>query len=122
MGMRADLSITKNDYKASVVAGTPDTYTIVVTNNGPYDVGGALVADTIPAERSGAAWTCTASAGSSCAAASGTGNIPTTVQLQTGGTVPFSLSANVKSSATGSVSNTASVTAPAGVTDAAGNN
>jgi hypothetical protein len=33
--LSSDLAITKTDYKTSVVAGTPDTYTIVVTNNGP---------------------------------------------------------------------------------------
>jgi uncharacterized repeat protein (TIGR01451 family) len=115
--LSADLSITKNDGKSSVVAGTSNTYTIIVTNNGPSDVTGAAVADSMPSELTAVSWTCSASAGSSCAAASGSGNISTTVSLQAGDSATFTVSATVKSSATGSVANTATVTAPAGVTD-----
>src|SRR5207253_2492054 len=119
--LRSDLSITKTDGVTSVDAGTSTTYTIVVKNNGPSDVVGASVSDTIPGELTAVTWTCAASAGSSCAA-SGSGDITDTVNLLAGGTATYTVHATVKSSATGSVSNTASVTAPAGVTDAAGNN
>jgi uncharacterized repeat protein (TIGR01451 family) len=74
------LAITKTDYKTSVVAGTPDTYTIVVTNNGPSDVVNAAVSDTFPATFTGVTWTCS-SVGGSCAAALRSGNISTTVCL-----------------------------------------
>src|SRR5947207_758256 len=120
--LSSDLAITKTDYQASVVAGTPVSYTIIVTNNGPSDVTGASVADSIPSQLSGASWTCSATAGSSCGAASGSGSIATTVNLVSGGSATYTLSATVKSSATGSVANTATVSAPAGVTDTAGNN
>src|SRR5205823_14559175 len=41
----ADLAITKSDGVASVTAGTSTTYTIVVSNNGPSAVTGAVVRD-----------------------------------------------------------------------------
>src|SRR5437667_199738 len=45
----ADLSATKSDGVASVVAGTSTTYTITVTNGGPSSVTGATVSDVLPA-------------------------------------------------------------------------
>ena len=45
---QADLSITKTDGAANAVPGTPITYTIVATNNGPSDAPGANVVDTPP--------------------------------------------------------------------------
>src|SRR5204862_674245 len=45
----SDLSATKSDGVASVVAGTSTTYTITVKNNGPSDVTGATVSDVLPA-------------------------------------------------------------------------
>ena len=45
---QGDLSITKTDGVSSVVAGTSDTYTIVVSNNGPSAVVGAAVGDVLP--------------------------------------------------------------------------
>ena len=89
----------------------------MVSNNGPSDVTGAAVADTFSTQLTGVTWTCTASAGSSCGAASGSGDIATTVNLVSGGTATYTVSATLKSSATGTLSNTATVTAPAGVTD-----
>ena len=49
--------------------------------------------------------------------ASGSGNINDTVNLPAGGTITYTLHANIASSATGNLVNTATVTAPAGVTD-----
>src|SRR5205823_4466189 len=80
--LSSDLAITKNGSKTSVVAGTPDTYTIVVTNGGPSDVLGPSLPDALPISFTGVSWTC-ASVGGSCAAASGSGNISTTVSLPT---------------------------------------
>src|SRR5205814_652731 len=98
--LSSDLAVTKTDNKTSVVAGTSDTYTIVVTNNGPSDVTGAAVADNFPAQLTAVSWTCAASAGSSCAAASGSGDLATTVDLVSGGTATYTVSVTVKSSAT----------------------
>jgi uncharacterized repeat protein (TIGR01451 family) len=122
-GASADLSITKTDGQTTYVPGQPVTYTIVASNAGPDPVVGAAVADTFPADLTGVSWTCTASVGSSCTSPAGTGNIATTVSLLNAGTATFTASGVASIAAAGSISNTATVAAPAGVTDPApGNN
>src|SRR5581483_4835722 len=59
----ADLAITKDDGKTTAVPGTSDTYTIVVSNNGPSAVTGASVSDALPADVTSATWTASASSG-----------------------------------------------------------
>src|SRR5205823_14990790 len=49
--------------------------------------------------------------------ASGSGDISDTVDLPAGSTITYTVNASIGSGATGSLVNTASVTAPAGVTD-----
>jgi uncharacterized repeat protein (TIGR01451 family) len=115
----ADLSIVKTLNTAIPVPGQTVNYDIVVSNADPLanDVVAAPVQDTLPASLSNATWTCVASTGSACAAASGTGNINSTVSLLKGGTATYSLTALVSPTTTGTLSNTATVTAPTGVTD-----
>lgn len=70
-----DLSITKADAETVFTPGEPFSYDIVVSNdpNGiPAD--GAVFADTVPSWGTGVSWTCSASGGAVCPAASGTGN------------------------------------------------
>ena len=55
----ADLQVTKTDGKLSVDQNELLTYQIVVTNNGPSDVTGAQVLDTIPSSLTGSTWICT---------------------------------------------------------------
>ena len=55
--------------------GTSTTYTIVVSNAGPSTAVAQQVTDFFPAAITAVSWTAVASAGSSVAAASGTGNI-----------------------------------------------
>ena len=117
VGSIADLAITKSDGVASVTSGTSTTYTIVVSNNGPSGVTGATVSDILPAAISSDAFTAVGSGGASGFTASGSGNINDTVDLPAGSTITYTLNANISSSATGNLVNTATVTAPAGVTD-----
>ena len=105
----SDLSITKTDGIAQYVPGQPLVYTIVAANAGTVGALGSPVADTFPASLTGVAWTCSASAGSSCAAPSGSGNIATTVDLLAGGTATFTVNASVSPTATGNVVNTATI-------------
>ena len=46
---QADLAVTKDDGKTTVVPGTSDTYTITVTNNGPSTVTSLTLTDPMPA-------------------------------------------------------------------------
>ncbi|MEM8932726.1 MAG: DUF11 domain-containing protein, partial [Acidobacteriota bacterium] len=104
----ADLSITKTDGVTAAIPGQSVTYTIVATNNGPDAVTGATVADTFPADLT-CTWTCAASAGSSCTGA-GSGDInDSSVNLLNGGTATYTAVCAIASSATGTLSNTATV-------------
>ena len=61
---QADLAITKDDGTSYYLQGGTLTYTIVVSNNGPADVTGAVVEDAIPtAQIASWDWACTSSTG-----------------------------------------------------------
>jgi uncharacterized repeat protein (TIGR01451 family) len=115
---QADLQITKTDNSATAVPGTSTTYTIVVTNAGPRDVTGATVQDTFPANLTGVTWTASATGGATGFTANGSGGaINDTVNMPAGSRITYIVTGAVSAAATGSLSNTATVTAPAGVTD-----
>src|SRR5204862_373017 len=111
----ADLSITKTDGVTSATPGGSVTYTITASNGGPGPVLGATVADPLPGIVS-CTWTCVGAGGGTCTAA-GAGTINDTVNLPAGGSVTYTASCTINPSATGSLSNTATVAAPGGVTD-----
>jgi uncharacterized repeat protein (TIGR01451 family) len=116
----ADLAVSKTDGVAAVTWGQPLTYTIVVTNNGPSAVTGAIVRDTLPAQVTGATatWTCSGASGGVCGSASGTGSLNTTANLPVGGAVTYLVStAVVAGSGSGTLNNVATVAPPTGVTD-----
>ena len=113
----ADLSITKTDGLASALPGDAITYTVVVGNNGPSSVLGALVSDVMPTGLTGVTWTCSAAPGSTCASPSGTGDIAATVDLVVGGTATFTVNATVAANQLGTVTNTAAIVTPSGVSD-----
>ncbi|NOT61652.1 MAG: DUF11 domain-containing protein, partial [Acidobacteria bacterium] len=99
------------------------TYSIVVTNNGPADVTGALVNDPLPAGITTANWSCAAGPGASCSPASGSGalnNVSVTLPLSA--SVTFSFTITVPAAFTGNLTNTATVTVPAGTTETNPNN
>jgi uncharacterized repeat protein (TIGR01451 family) len=111
----ANLGITKTDGVTTATPGGSVTYTITASNAGPSNATGATVADTFPASLT-CTWTCVGAGGGTCTA-SGSGNINGTVNLPNGGSVTYTASCNISAAATGTLSNTATVTAPAGVTD-----
>ncbi len=115
LAAQADLAITKTDGVTSVSAGGSTTYTITASNAGPSNATGTTVADTFPASLT-CTWTCSGTGGGTCTA-SGSGNLNDTVNLPAGSSVTHIASCTVSPSATGTLSNTATVAAPAGVTD-----
>lgn len=119
----ADLAITKTDGVTTVLRGGVLTYTIVVTNNGPSAVTGAVVADTRPtAITAGSwAWTCAPTGVNGCGGTgnNGTGDINKTLgTLASGVSVTFTVTGTVSNTAAaGPLTNTATVTAPATILD-----
>lgn len=113
----ADLAITKDDGATTYTPGFDVTYSIVVTNNGPDVVTSAQVSDPLPVDITNASWVCAATGGGVCGAASGTGAITTTANLPVAASVTYTLSMTVPGNYSGDLVNTATVTAPAGVTD-----
>ena len=119
--LSADLAIAKTDGTATVNAGGSTTYTLVVTNNGPSPVSGAILADP--------AVTGLTVTGVACAASPGECTGPTTPtvgqleggtfalpDLASGQTYRLAVTADVTASS-GSVTNTATVAGPTGVSD-----
>lgn len=120
VNLNANLGITKTDNAANVTPGATVTYSVVVSNAGPDTATGALVTDTVPATLTGVTWTCgTPVGGATCGAASGSGNtISTTANLPSGGSVTYTITGTLATTATGILTNSARVLTPAsGVTD-----
>src|SRR5438132_1774003 len=114
----ADLAVSIDDGNGAVAWSQNLSYTIVVSNNGPLTATNAAVTDTIPAQLTTATWTCVAAGGGTCGAASGSGNINTTVTLPAGASATYTLSAKVVSgSGTSRVTDVVNVTAGAGYSD-----
>jgi len=111
----ANLSIANSDGVTTATPGGTVTYTITAANAGPSAAPGSSLTDPFPAALT-CTWTCAGSAGGTCTA-SGSGDINDTVGLPVGGSVIYTASCAISPSATGSLANTASITAPAGVTD-----
>ena len=115
--VKADLKVTVTDGKTSALPGSKNTYTIVVTNAGPSKVIGAIIRDTFPSTFTGVTYTATQSGGASGFNASGSGNINNTVTMPPASKITYKATGTISPSATQSISDTATVTAPNGVTD-----
>ncbi|MFB8238080.1 hypothetical protein ACFC58_16165 [Kitasatospora purpeofusca] len=112
------LSVRKTASPTTYVPGQRLTYTFVVSNAGPAPAVNAAVRDALPSALSGFTWTCASGGtGSSCGAASGTGNLDTTATIAANSSVTYTVTGIVPSSTTGTLSNTATVTRPAASTD-----
>ncbi|MDQ1612402.1 MAG: hypothetical protein QOG00_2333 [Pyrinomonadaceae bacterium] len=113
-----NLSITKTVSSPIVYRGGAISYTLTVTNSSAYDVTGAVV-DTVPASVTGVTWTCAATSPSFCAAANGSGNsINTSVTLAAGASATYDIDGTISATAaTGTLTNQATVSVPAWLTD-----
>ncbi len=106
-----NLYIIKNSQPDLFIPGQTVTYTLLVGNSGP-DVSGAKVGDTLPSGLSNVTWRCTGTC-----TANGTGNLNDTVNLPMGSQLRYTITAKVSTALTGSLINTATITAPSGVVD-----
>jgi hypothetical protein len=115
-GASANLSITKTDNSATYSPGSVRPYIIVASNAGPDPVSGAVVSDALTTQFTSASWTCSGTGGGTCPS-SGTGGINAAVNLPVGGSVTFNFQATTSSQTAGNLTNTATITVPAGVSD-----
>ncbi|MDY6991586.1 MAG: Ig-like domain-containing protein [Pseudomonadota bacterium] len=119
----ADLSVVKTHSPENPVVGGPLTYTITVNNGGPSDVTDVQVVDTFPAGINVSNWTCqvnpTNAAKNSCTPASGSGDINTTVNLETSGVATLTVHATISSSLApdATITNSVTITRPDDVTN-----
>jgi uncharacterized repeat protein (TIGR01451 family) len=113
----ADLHISVTDGKTAAVAGAPNTYTIVVGNAGPTYATGVVVKDAFPATFTGVTFTATETGGATGFSLSGSGNINNTLTLPPGSAVTYKATGKLGPAATGTLSDTATVTVPSGITD-----
>ncbi|MEM1179137.1 MAG: DUF11 domain-containing protein, partial [Acidobacteriota bacterium] len=104
-----DLSITKTDGVTTATPGGSLTYTLVASSQGPGDGAGAVVSDTLPSGLS-CTYTSTAADGAS-GNDSGSGDINDTVNLPPGSSITYTVNCLIDPAATGTLSNTATVTA-----------
>lgn len=108
-----DVSVTKSDFRDVVRRGARTTYVIEVSlASDAAGASGIVVQDPLPAGIASAAWTCDATAGSSCADAAGTGAIDTTVDLAQAGIATFTVEARLENDAPDALENTVTVAAP----------
>ncbi|MBO9662261.1 DUF11 domain-containing protein, partial [Dokdonella sp.] len=111
----ADVSVTKSGPATVTAAGTL-TYTIVVRNAGPSDANGTSVSDPLPAGLTNASVTCSSATGGAVCGTFDTSVAGTIATLPAGGSATLTITATAPNEVT-SLTNTASVAPPAGVTD-----
>lgn len=116
-GLSADLSATVNSNPVRYTAGQPLQFTIDLSNAGPSTVLGASVLDAFPAALSNVIWACSAGVGASCNAASGNGDINTSVNLGPSSTVTIIADGTVAPGTTGAIVNNVTIAPPVGVTE-----
>jgi|CXWL01.1.fsa_nt_gi uncharacterized repeat protein (TIGR01451 family) len=110
----ADLSVTKTDGATDEVPGTSVVYTIVASNAGPATVVDGVVADTFPGSLTGCNTTSVAAGGASGNDSPIVGNINDTgLTIPSGGTVTYTVTCSIAPAATGTLTNTATISSAA---------
>ncbi|MEM9291102.1 MAG: right-handed parallel beta-helix repeat-containing protein [Acidobacteriota bacterium] len=104
-----DLSITKNDNVTIANPGASVTYAIVAANSGPGDVFGVDVVDNFPAVLS-CSWVSTPSGGATGNTSGSGPGLADTLDLPAGSSVTYIANCMIDSGATGTLSNTATIT------------
>jgi uncharacterized repeat protein (TIGR01451 family) len=117
----ADLAITVTDGVAAATPGGSVAYTITVSNGGTGLNPAAAVADSFPAALT-CSTTCIGSLGGTCTAGPFAGNINDSASVPSGGSVTYTSTCSINPSASGSLSNTATVSGGSTIDSNSGNN
>lgn len=119
----ADLAIAITSPHADYAAGSPLPWTVEATNLGPGPALAATVSVDLPASLASVFWTCTASPGASCGAASGSGDIASqVVNLPAGGRLTYRYRSQVPNGTTASQTATAAIAVGASTVDSVNGN
>ena len=126
----ADLSVTKTNTPVSgpddladdaYLPGETRTYSVVVTNNGPFGAQNVAVSDPVPADINAAtvSWTCASTSGGAvCGAASGAGALNDTgLDLPPNAVATYQVTLTVPTGFTGDLTNTVTITPPTSIND-----
>ena len=113
----ADVNITIDDNRPSYTPGSTQTYTIAVKNNGDWGSYRDTVRNALPAGVTLMNWTSTAYGTAVSDNASGTGALEDVVDISVGDSVVYTVKVVVPPGFTGSLVNTATVTASTVVAD-----
>jgi len=106
----SDLSIIKTDGVTTATPGGSTTYTITASNAGPSNAPIVTVADTFPSLCTGVSYTSLTAGGATGNTASALGNIrDAALNLPAGSSVTYTAHCAISQTATGSLTNTASV-------------
>jgi uncharacterized repeat protein (TIGR01451 family) len=115
-----DLQITKTDNVVVYTAGGTLIYTVTITNNGPGGVVNAIVTDNIPSQILNWSWACASqnNGASGCDSGNnGNTNFSDLVDLPSGASIVYTVTANITPGAIGDLSNIATINEPDGYTD-----
>lgn len=110
-GSLGDVGVVISNPAPVLTPGSSTTYEVTVTNHGLTAVSNVGLSANAPASITYGNWTCTATGGAVCPAASGNGDIAETLALPVGGELVYSIAADVSPTATGP-----NITAEAAVT------
>src|SRR5262249_37564191 len=118
---QVDLAITKTNGQTSYVPGAPVSYTLVVTNAGPSTATDFTVSDAVPPSITGVVASCVATGIGDCGSNASTGNnvafTNATLTPGAGNQLTITIKGTISPDATGSLLNSASVTAGTGATE-----
>jgi uncharacterized repeat protein (TIGR01451 family) len=114
----ADLALAIDDGVTSVLTGHRHAWTITVTNAGTNALAGVAVQSVASTGLDDVAWSCSATAGSSCGAAGGSGAIADAADVASGGRVSYLVDAYVRPDAPPSVGVSAASQVPPGYANA----
>ncbi|MEM7093500.1 MAG: hypothetical protein AAF567_10900 [Actinomycetota bacterium] len=113
-----DLAVDVSASTTTYTTGSTIEYTIVVTNNGPSDVSGARLLDSLPDGLVATGWTCDAGPDAGCSEGSSSGPVDVELDLMSGATITLVVTATVENPV-GELVYEVEVSTPVGVTDVA---
>ncbi|GAB4497880.1 MAG: hypothetical protein OHK0052_10260 [Anaerolineales bacterium] len=113
MSATLDLHLSKTSVYTQAIPGTAITYTLWMSHSSPITITAARISDALPAALQTATWLC-----AQCSPISGTGNVSASVTLPPTATISVTLRALIAPNALGTLTNTAHLLPPLGMTDA----